>query len=61
MLFTVQIQPDPNTGYPAYIDVDSFVDYIIHNELARQGDSYMRSTRMFKDAGGTYSWTTLGI
>jgi len=43
---------DPNTGYPAYIDVDSFVDYIIHNELARQGDSYMRSTRMFKDRGG---------
>lgn len=43
---------DPNTGYPAYIDVDSFVDYIIHNELARQGDSYLRSTRMFKDRGG---------
>jgi len=43
---------DPNTGYPAYIDVDSFVDYIIHNELARQGDSYMRSTRMYKDRGG---------
>ncbi|HHX17232.1 MAG TPA: carbohydrate-binding domain-containing protein [Clostridium sp.] len=43
---------DPNTGYPAYIDVDSFVDYIIHNELARQGDSYMRSTRIYKDRGG---------
>lgn len=43
---------DPNTGYPAYIDVDSFVDYIIHNELARQGDSYIRSTRMHKERGG---------
>ena len=40
------------TGYPAYIDVDSFVDYIIHNELGRQPDSYMRSTRMFKDRDG---------
>lgn len=39
------------TGYPAYIDVDSFVDYIIVNEMARQGDSYMRSTRIFKDRG----------
>ncbi|TYQ15839.1 UNVERIFIED_CONTAM: dockerin type I repeat protein [Acetivibrio alkalicellulosi] len=43
---------DPNTGYPAYIDVDSFVDYIIHNELGRQGDSYLRSTRLYKDRGG---------
>jgi len=40
---------DPNTGYPAYIDVDSFVDYIIVNEMARQGDSYLRSTRIYKD------------
>ncbi len=37
------------TGYPAYIDVDSFVDFIIVNEMARQGDSYLRSTRIFKD------------
>lgn len=40
---------DSSTGYPAYIDVDSFVDFIIINEMARQGDSYMRSTRIFKD------------
>jgi hypothetical protein len=40
------------TGYPAYIDVDSFVDRIIHNELAREGDSYIRSTHFFKDRGG---------
>ena len=25
---------NPTTGYPAYIDVDSFVNYIINNELA---------------------------
>lgn len=42
---------DLQTGYPAYIDVDSFVNYIIQNELARQGDSYMRSTFIYKDRG----------
>lgn len=40
---------DPQTGYPAYIDVDSFINYIIGNELAREGDSYMRSTYIYKD------------
>jgi hypothetical protein len=42
---------NPQTGYPAYIDVDSFINFIIQNELARQGDSYMRSTRIYKDRG----------
>jgi hypothetical protein len=42
---------NPQTGYPAYIDVDSFVNYIIQNELAREGDSYMRSTFIYKDRG----------
>lgn len=40
---------DPQTGYPAYIDVDSFVDYIIHTELGKQPDSYIRSTHIYKD------------
>ncbi|MBN2442427.1 MAG: CotH kinase family protein [Spirochaetales bacterium] len=40
---------NPATGYPAFIDVDSFVDYIIHNELGKQPDSYMRSTYIYKD------------
>ncbi|MBN2441140.1 MAG: CotH kinase family protein [Spirochaetales bacterium] len=39
----------PDTGYPAYIVTDSFVDYIIHNELGRQPDSYLRSTFIYKD------------
>jgi hypothetical protein len=43
---------DPRTGYPAYIDVDSFVDRIIHNELSREGDAYLRSTHFFKDRNG---------
>jgi hypothetical protein len=40
---------NPTTGYPAFIDVDSFVNFIITNELAREADSYMRSTRIYKD------------
>ncbi len=40
---------NPTTGYPAYIDVDSFVNFIIINELGREVDAYMRSTRIYKD------------
>ncbi|MBN1171202.1 MAG: CotH kinase family protein [Micromonosporaceae bacterium] len=40
------------TGYPAYIDVNSFINRIIHNELAREGDAYLRSTHFYKDRGG---------
>ena len=40
---------DPDTGYRAYIDVASFVDYIIINELARSMDAYLRSTYFHKD------------
>ncbi|WP_323374178.1 CotH kinase family protein [Plantactinospora alkalitolerans] len=43
---------DPTTGYPAYIDVDSWVDRIVHNELAREPDAYIRSTYFFKDRQG---------
>ncbi|WP_199185841.1 CotH kinase family protein [Streptomyces carminius] len=43
---------DPQTGYPAYIDVDSFVNQIILNELARQGDGYIRSQYFHKDRDG---------
>ena len=43
---------NPETGYPAYIDVDSFVNFIIVNELSREGDAYIRSTYFHKDRGG---------
>ncbi len=43
---------DPQTGYPAYIDVDSFVDLVIVNELTREMDSYIRSTNFYKDREG---------
>jgi chitodextrinase len=43
---------NPTTGYPAYIDVDSFINRIIHNELAKEPDAYIRSTHFYKDRGG---------
>lgn len=43
---------DPETGYPAYIDVDSFVNQIVHNEMSLENDAYSRSTHFFKDRDG---------
>lgn len=40
---------DPVTGYPAWIDVDSFVDSLILNELTRDFDAYVRSSYFYKD------------
>ena len=40
---------DPTTGYASYIDVDSFVDQVIINELGREIDSYTRSAYYYKD------------
>ena len=46
------VDPDPVTGYPAFIDVDSFVNHFIISELGRDQDAYVRSDYMFKDRGG---------
>ncbi|MEA1878204.1 MAG: CotH kinase family protein [Bacteroidota bacterium] len=40
---------DPDLGYQAYIDVDTFVDYFILNELSRNVDGYRLSTFLYKD------------
>nr|WP_269766851.1 CotH kinase family protein [Micromonospora phaseoli] len=40
---------DPVSGYRAYIDVDSFIDQLIINELSREMDSYVRSAYFYKD------------
>ena len=40
---------DPFVGYPAYIDVGSFIDYMIINELSNNVDGYRLSTFMYKD------------
>ena len=40
------------TGYPALIDVPSFVDYMLVNELASNVDAYQFSTFFHKDRDG---------
>ena len=39
---------DPVNGYQKYIDVNSFVDFFIINELSKNIDSYRLSTYMYK-------------
>ncbi|RMF09445.1 MAG: spore coat protein CotH [Candidatus Neomarinimicrobiota bacterium] len=46
---------DSATGYPVYIDVDSFVDHFLLNELAKNVDAYRLSAFLYKkrdDHGG---------
>ncbi len=43
---------DPVTGYPSLVDVGSFVDQVIVNELSRDMDAYYRSQYFYKDRGG---------
>jgi hypothetical protein len=43
---------DPTTGYQQYVDVDSFIDFFLLNELAHNPDAYRLSTFMHKDKGG---------
>jgi hypothetical protein len=40
------------TGYPAYIDLPSFIDYMIISELSSNSDSYQYSTYFHKDRNG---------
>lgn len=40
---------NPQTGYVAYLDVDSFVDYFIVNELSRNVDGFKKSWYFSKD------------
>ena len=43
---------DPQTGYPAFIDEDSFVDLHIIDQLSKNIDTNIRSGYMYKDRGG---------
>jgi hypothetical protein len=44
---------DPEKGYRQYIDVPSFVDYYIINDLAKNGDAnFFSSVFLYKDRGG---------
>jgi hypothetical protein len=40
---------DPITGYRKYIDVNSFIDYFILNEVSKNVDGYRLSTFFYKD------------
>ncbi|MBC7863013.1 MAG: CotH kinase family protein [Bacteroidia bacterium] len=40
---------DPVTGYQKFIDVNSFVDFFIINELSKNVDAYRLSTYLFKE------------
>lgn len=40
---------DPANGYQAYIDVDSFIDFFILNELSNNVDGFRLSTYLTKD------------
>ncbi len=40
------------TGYPAFIDVQSFIDFMIVSELASNADIYQMSTFFHKDRNG---------
>lgn len=40
---------DPSAGYTAFIDVPSFIDFFLLNELANNVDGYRLSTFMHKD------------
>ena len=44
--------PNPETGYPAYIDVDSFIDHHLLNMLARNPDGLRFSTFLSKPRSG---------
>lgn len=44
--------PDVITGYPSVIDVPSFVDFMLVNELAANVDGYQYSTYFHKDRNG---------
>ena len=50
--FHDSLHQTPIGDYTAYIDVPSFVDYLIINELTRNVDAYVRSAFYFKDRDG---------
>ncbi len=43
---------DPQTGYANFINVDSFIDFFILNELSNNVDGYRLSTYLNKDRSG---------
>jgi len=44
---------DTVNGYPKYLNTESFIDFIISNELSKNIDAYRKSSYMFKDRDST--------
>lgn len=42
----------PKRGYATYIDIDSFIDHFVINELFKNTDGFRNSTYMYKDRDG---------
>lgn len=40
---------DPATGYPKYLDTDSYVDFMLVNEVVKNVDGYRLSTYLYKN------------
>ena len=51
---------DTNIGYSKYVDVNSFIDFYIINELAKDIDAYRLSTYMYKDRTDNGGKLTMG-
>jgi hypothetical protein len=51
---------DEVNGYAKYIDVDSFIDFLIVNEVSRNVDGYRLSTFLYKDKDSDDGKLTMG-
>lgn len=51
---------DPVNGYRQYIDIESFVDFFILNEISKNVDGYRISTYMYKDRDSKGGKLTMG-
>ena len=51
---------DPDSGYIAYIDVQSFIDFFLIQELGRTVDGYRSSCYMYKDKDSRGGKLTMG-
>jgi hypothetical protein len=51
---------DPQLGYRPYVDVTSFLDYYLINELSRNVDGYRLSTFFYKDKDSKDGKLTMG-
>ena len=47
-------------GYRKFINVESFIDFFLLNEISRNVDGYRISTFMNKDKGGKLTWGLSG-